>query len=31
MNVLVIDVGTSSMRWILYDVHAAELKKIQIS
>ena len=31
MNVLVIDVGTSSMRGILYDVHAAELKKIQIS
>ncbi len=31
INVLVIDVGTSSMRGILYDVHAAELKKIQIS
>lgn len=30
MNVLVIDVGTSSMRGILYDAHAAELKKIQI-
>ncbi|WP_373264898.1 FGGY-family carbohydrate kinase [Hungatella hathewayi] len=31
MNVLVIDVGTSSMRGILYDAHATELKKIQIS
>lgn len=29
MNVIVIDVGTSSMRGILYDAHAAELKRFK--